>query len=88
MVCKWSINPTSNPNPVYSATHTHDNTVAYLLKGRTVEEEKQPLLVNSSETFVSRQQLSKHIPVAMDTHANNSGTVGNGVFYSVCAKGL
>jgi hypothetical protein len=32
-------------------------TVAYLLKARTVESEKQPLLANSSETtFVSRQR--------------------------------
>jgi hypothetical protein len=44
--------------------------VAYLLKAKTVEAEKQPLLVNSSEiTFVSRQWLSKHIPVTMDMHA-------------------
>jgi hypothetical protein len=33
-----------------------NNTVAYSLKARTVEPEKQPLLVNGSETFVSRQQ--------------------------------
>jgi hypothetical protein len=33
------------------------DTVAYLLKARTVEQEKQPLLVNGSETtFVSRQR--------------------------------
>jgi hypothetical protein len=32
------------------------NTVAYFLKARTVEPEKQPLLANSSgTTFVSRQ---------------------------------
>jgi hypothetical protein len=33
------------------------HVVAYLLEARTVEPEKQPLLVNSSETtFISRQQ--------------------------------
>jgi hypothetical protein len=33
------------------------NIVAYLLKARTVETEKQPLLANDSETtFVSRQR--------------------------------
>jgi hypothetical protein len=43
------------------------NIVAYLLKARTAEPEKQPLLVNGSEpTFISGQQLSKHIPAAMD----------------------
>jgi hypothetical protein len=56
--------------------------VAYLLKARTVEPEKHPLLVNGSETtLVSRQRLGKHVPVATDT-------VGNGVFYSVRAKRL
>jgi hypothetical protein len=35
----------------------HFNNVAYLLKARTVEPEKQPLLANGSETtFVSRQR--------------------------------
>jgi hypothetical protein len=44
--------------------------VACLLKAKTVEPEKQLLLANGSErTFVSRQQLGKHIPAAMDTHA-------------------
>jgi hypothetical protein len=44
--------------------------VAYLLKVRTVELQKQPLLANGSETtFVSRQRLGKHIPAATDTHA-------------------
>jgi hypothetical protein len=34
-----------------------------------VEPEKQPLLVNDSETtFVSRQRLGKDVPGAMDTH--------------------
>jgi hypothetical protein len=41
----------------------------YLLKERTVETEKQPLLVNSSETFVSRQRLGKHDPAATDKNA-------------------
>jgi hypothetical protein len=45
-------------------------TVAYLLKAKTVEPEKQPLLANSFETtFISRQQLSKHVPTETDTHA-------------------
>jgi hypothetical protein len=44
--------------------------VAYLLKARTVEPEAQPLLANGSETtFVSRQWLGKHVPVATDMHA-------------------
>jgi hypothetical protein len=44
--------------------------VTYLLKERTVEPEKQPLLANVSETtFVSRQRLGKHVPAATDTHA-------------------
>jgi hypothetical protein len=53
----------------YSAEHKLFiyNTVAYLLKARTAEPEKQPFLANSSEsTFISGQQLSKHIPAAMD----------------------
>jgi hypothetical protein len=37
---------------------------------------------------VSRQQLGKYVPAATDTQATIGGTVGNGVFYSVCAKGL
>jgi hypothetical protein len=44
--------------------------VAYLLKARTVEPEKEPLLANGSETTsVFRQRLGKHDPVATDTHA-------------------
>jgi hypothetical protein len=44
--------------------------VAYLLKARTVESEKQPLLTNGSETTsVSRSRLGKHVPAATDTHA-------------------
>jgi hypothetical protein len=44
--------------------------VAYLLKARTVEPEKQPLLTNGPETtFVSRQRLGKHVPGVTDTHA-------------------
>jgi hypothetical protein len=44
--------------------------VEYFLKARTVEPEKQPLLANGSETtFVSRQQLGKHVPAATDTYA-------------------
>jgi hypothetical protein len=48
--------------------------VAYLLKARAVEPEKQPLLGNGSETtFVSRRQLGKHISAAMDMHATTEG---------------
>jgi hypothetical protein len=44
--------------------------VVYLLKARTVEPEKQPLLANSLErTFVSRQRLGIHVPAATDKHA-------------------
>jgi hypothetical protein len=44
--------------------------VAYLLKARTVEPDKQTLLSNGSETtFVSRQRLNKYVPAATDTHA-------------------
>jgi hypothetical protein len=44
--------------------------VAYLLKARTVEQEKKPLLANGSEsTFVSRQGLGKHVPAAKIEHA-------------------
>jgi hypothetical protein len=44
--------------------------VAYLLKAKIVEPEKQPLLANGSETtFVSRLRLSKHTPAATDKHA-------------------
>jgi hypothetical protein len=59
--------------------------VAYLLKARTAEPEKQLLLANGSEiTFYSRQRLGKHVPAATDKHV----IVGNGVFYSVRAKEL
>jgi hypothetical protein len=41
--------------------------VAYLLKARTVEPEKQPLLESGSGTmFVSWQRLGKHVPMATD----------------------
>jgi hypothetical protein len=44
--------------------------VTYLLKARTVEPGKQPLLTNGSETtFISRLQLDKHVSTATDTHA-------------------
>jgi hypothetical protein len=39
-----------------------------MLRARTVEPEKQPLLVNGSETFVSRQRLGKNVPATTDTH--------------------
>jgi hypothetical protein len=62
--------------------------VAYLLKARTVEPEKQPLLANGSETtFVSRQRLCKQVSAATDTHAKRD-TVGNGVLYAVRAEML
>jgi hypothetical protein len=44
--------------------------VAYLLKARTAEPEKEPLLVNSSETTsLSMQRLCKHVPAETDTNA-------------------
>jgi hypothetical protein len=44
--------------------------VEYLLKAKTLEPEKQPLLANGLETtFVSRQRLGKHVPAATDMHA-------------------
>jgi hypothetical protein len=36
---------------------------------------------------VSRQRIGKHVPAATNAHATTA-TVGNGVFYSVRAKGL
>jgi hypothetical protein len=45
------------------------NTLAYSLKARAVEPKKLPLLVNGSQTFVSRQRLGKYVPAAKDTHA-------------------
>jgi hypothetical protein len=45
------------------------NIVEYLLKARSVEPEKQPLLAKGSETtFVSRQRVGKHVPAATDTY--------------------
>jgi hypothetical protein len=47
-----------------------DNIVAYLLKRRTAELEKQPLLANGSEpTFVSGQRVDKHVSAATETNA-------------------
>jgi hypothetical protein len=44
--------------------------VAYSLKARTVEPEKQPLLANDSETTLfSMLRLGKHVRAAMDAHA-------------------
>jgi hypothetical protein len=46
------------------------NIVAYLLKARTVEPEKQPLLADGSETtFVARKWVDEHVPAATDTNA-------------------
>jgi hypothetical protein len=43
------------------------NIVAYLLKARTVEPEKQPLLANGYETtFLSGQRLGKHVPAEIN----------------------
>jgi hypothetical protein len=47
-----------------------DSTVIYLLKIRTTELGKRPLLVNGSDiTLVARQRLGKHVPAATDKHA-------------------
>jgi hypothetical protein len=63
-------------------------TVTYLLKERTAEPEKQPLLANGSETtFVSTRRLGKHLSAATHTNAKG-GTVGKGVFCSVYAEML
>jgi hypothetical protein len=63
--------------------------MAYLLKGRTVEPEKQPLLTNGSETtFVSMQRLGKHIPAAMDTHAKIEVLLETGLSTVVHAEDL
>jgi hypothetical protein len=44
--------------------------VSYLLKARTVESQKQPLLPNGSETtFISRPRLGKHVHAVTDKHA-------------------
>lgn len=40
--------------------------MAYLHKVKTIEPEKQPLLTNGNETFVSR--LGRHVPAATDTN--------------------
>jgi hypothetical protein len=51
-------------------SHFVQDIVENLLKARTVEPEKQLLLVNGSETtFISTRQLGKHVPVATDMHA-------------------
>jgi hypothetical protein len=65
---------TSQLNPLQSFIPyfpiVHFNIVADMLKARTVEPDKLPLLANGSQpTFVSWQRLGKHIRVATDTHA-------------------
>jgi hypothetical protein len=35
-MCKWSINPITNPNPVYSHTHTRDNTNILFPEGYSI----------------------------------------------------
>jgi hypothetical protein len=63
--------------------------VPYLLKARIVEPEKQPLLANGSETtFVSMQQLGKHVPAATDTHTTIKILLETVFFYSIRAKVL
>jgi hypothetical protein len=63
--------------------------VEYLLKARTVEPEKQPLLANVSEaTFVSRQLLGKHVPVATDKHKTIKVLLQTVFSTVVRAKGL
>jgi hypothetical protein len=53
--------------------------VAYLLKARTVEPEKQPLLGNGFEkTSVSRKRLFNLVPAAIYKHA----TVGYRELYT------
>jgi hypothetical protein len=53
-----------------------------LLKARTVEPEKQPLLANGSETiFVSRQRLGKHVTAATNAHATIEALLET-VFYT------
>jgi hypothetical protein len=48
---------------------SHQHPVTYLLKTRILELEREPLLTNGYETFVSRQRLSKRVPAATGTHA-------------------
>jgi hypothetical protein len=53
-----------------------------LLKAKTVEPEKQPLLANGSETtFMSRKRLGKHVPAATDKHAKLEALLET-VFYT------
>jgi hypothetical protein len=67
----------------------NEDTVAYLLKARTVKPEKHPLQANGSETTsVSRQRLGNHVPVATDAHATIEVLLEMVVFYTVRAKGL
>jgi hypothetical protein len=63
--------------------------VTYLLKAKSVEPEKQLLLVNGPETiFVSRQRLGKHVPAASDTHATVEVLLEKVFSTTVRAKGL
>jgi hypothetical protein len=61
--------------------------VVYLLKVRTVESEKRPLLVSASETFISRQRLDKHIPRAIDKYEIIEMLLET-VFYTRSMKGV
>jgi hypothetical protein len=61
------------------------NIVAYLLKARTMMPEKQWLLANdSANNLAARKQILNK----QQLNYNNKGTVGKGVFYAACAKGL
>jgi hypothetical protein len=60
---------------------TKENIVAYSLKAKTVEQEKQPLLaIGSEKTFVSRQLLGKKSSRGNGYTFKNRRTVGSGVF--------
>jgi hypothetical protein len=63
--------------------------VVYLLKAKTVEQEKQPLLESGSETiFVSRQRSQiNRFPLQQSAH-NSRVTVGNGVSYGGRCRGV
>jgi hypothetical protein len=72
-------------------TRVYLNNVAYLLKARTVEPEKQPVRNNRgivtiqdvTRTAVAMEQLSEHVSTYMNTR--NSRTA---VFCAVRAEGL
>jgi hypothetical protein len=62
--------------------------VAYLLKARNAEPEKQTLLVNDSETtFVSKQRPGEDDPAATNTHATIEALLETVLLLSPC-KGV